>query len=138
MPQADHVTKEKAKAFAGRRKWFFIAMVALSLLLVSSVLGYAFARQPLLDFFFPSTAKEAADDLVNHEEQAITIDDHTTGCDYREYYYKKICYGVNRSDYAPDADDQSGEYICKISFRELIDYKQVIGIQMNQKTYYFA
>lgn len=98
-----------------KKKKIQIILVAVVVMLIASASGYAFARQSLVDYFFPKTDLRTEKDVVNHEKQKIVIDDYTITLE------ESLCEkNTGMEHYVMSVTKEKGTLEAKLNNKELV------------------
>lgn len=113
------------------KKKMKIILITVLMFLVASASSYAFARQSLVDYFFPKTEKNTGKDKVNHEKQKIVIDEYTITLE------ESLCEkNTGMEHYVISATKENGTLEAELSNKELVhgfgdDNRFSIGIRVS-------
>lgn len=113
------------------KKKLQVILIIFLVFLVASVSSYAFARQSLVDYFFPKTEKNTGKDIVNHERQKIEIDEYTITLE------ESLCEkNTGMEHYMMSVTKENGTLEAKLNNKELVqgfgeDNRFTIGIRVS-------
>lgn len=107
-----------------------VLLIIVTVFLVASVSSYAFARQSLVDYFFPKTEKKAEKDIINQEKQKIVIDEYTITLE------ESLCEkNTGIEHYVMSVSKENGTLEAKLNNKELVqgfgeDNRFTVGIRV--------
>lgn len=93
-----------------------VILITFLMFLLASASCYAFAKQSLVNYFFPKTEKNTGKDKVNHEKQKIVIDEYTITLE------ESLCEkNTGMEHYVLSALKENGTLEAKLNNKRLVD-----------------